>query len=140
MSGSGPAVGMSGEEIEAWFRSHWPEFSETVVLEEAGSGRARIRLSVGRRHLRPGETVSGPTMMTLADTALYAALLATDGKATDAVTSQFSISFLRRPPRRDLLASAELLKAGRRLVVGEVRIFGDDGTLVAHATVTYARP
>jgi uncharacterized protein (TIGR00369 family) len=131
---------MSGEEIEAWFRSHWPEFSETVVLEEAGSGRARIRLSVGRRHLRPGETVSGPTMMTLADTALYAALLATDGKATDAVTSQFSISFLRRPPRRDLLASAELLKAGRRLVVGEVRIFGDDGTLVAHATVTYARP
>jgi uncharacterized protein (TIGR00369 family) len=131
---------MSGEEIEAWFRSHWPEFSETVVLEEAGSGRARIRLSVGRRHLRPGKTVSGPTMMTLADTALYAALLATDGKATDAVTSQFSISFLRRPPRRDLLASAELLKAGRRLVVGEVRIFGDDGTLVAHATVTYARP
>jgi uncharacterized protein (TIGR00369 family) len=133
-------AGMSCKAIEAWFRSHWPEFSETITLEEAGDGRARIRLSVGRRHLRPGETVSGPTMMTLADTALYAALLATDGQATDAVTSQFNISFLRRPPRQDLLAAAELLKAGRRLVVGEVRILGGDGSLVAHATVTYARP
>jgi uncharacterized protein (TIGR00369 family) len=131
---------MSGAAIESWFRSHWPEFSETIALEEAGNGRARIRLRVGRRHLRPGETVSGPTMMTLADSALYAALLAEDGGATDAVTSQFSISFLRRPPREDLVAEAELLKTGRWLVVGEVRLFGDDGTLVAHATVTYARP
>lgn len=131
---------MSGEDIESWFRSHWPEFSDTISLEETGNGRARIRLRVGRRHLRPGQTVSGPTMMTLADTALYAALLAEDARATDAVTSQFSISFLRRPPREDLVAEAELLKTGRRLVVGEVRLCGDDGTLVAHATVTYARP
>ncbi len=136
---NGPA-GMSLADIEAWFVSHWPEFSKTVSLEAAGDGYARIRLKVGRRHLRPGETVSGPTMMTLADTALYAALLAVDGEATDAVTSQFNISFLRRPPREDLVAAAELLKTGRRLVVGEVRLLGGDGALVAHATVTYARP
>lgn len=133
-------VGMPLEEIRDWFGRHWPDFEKTVVLAEAQEGRARLCLPVEERHLRPGETVSGPTMMLLADAALYVALLSVDRDATDAVTSNFNISFLRRPGQQDLVADAELLKCGRRLVVGEVRILGQAGELVAHATVTYARP
>ncbi len=133
-------AGMPLEEIQGWFRRHWPNFEKTVALSEAAEGRARLCLRVEARHLRPGETVSGPTMMLLADAALYVALLSVDRDATDAVTSNFNISFLRRPGQHDLVADAELLKSGRRLVVGEVRILGQAGELVAHATVTYARP
>mgnify|MGYP001825928720 CR=1 FL=1 len=132
--------GMPLEEIRDWFRRHWPNFENTVALAEAGEGRARLCLQVEQRHLRPGETVSGPTMMLLADAALYVALLSVDRDATDAVTSNFNISFLRRPGQHDLVADAELLKSGRRLVVGVVRILGQAGELVAHATVTFARP
>ena len=64
---------------------------------------------VGEHHLRPGGTVSGPSMMTLADAAVYAALLALDDKAGDAVTSNFTIAFLRRPESADVLADAEEL-------------------------------
>jgi uncharacterized protein (TIGR00369 family) len=134
-------AGLTQQDINAWFGEHFPNFDEVMTLEMAVPRRARIRLRVGDRHLRPGGTVSGPSMMMLADAAVYAALLAADAEAGDAVTSSFNISFLRRPRPADLLAEAELLSVGRRLVVGEVhlRSVGDDD-LLAQATVTYARP
>jgi uncharacterized protein (TIGR00369 family) len=112
-----------------------------MKVEMAEPRRARIRLHVENTLLRPGGTVSGPSMMLLADTAVYAALLAEDANAGDAVTSNFNISFLRRPRPADLIAEAELLSVGRRLVVGEVHLRSEgDENLLAQATVTYARP
>lgn len=133
--------GMDRPALEAWFRAHWPRFDETFAIESLAPGRARVRLCAAARHGRPGGTLAGPAMMTLADTAIYAAILAGDAEATDAVTSSFHMCFLRRPPLRDVLADAEILKAGRRLMVGEVRLHteGDDSP-IAQATVSYARP
>lgn len=134
-------AGLDLQEIEAWFRAHFPNFDQAMRLETAGTGRASMRLCVADGHLRPGGTVSGPSMMMLADAAVYAALLAEDATAGDAVTSNFNISFLRRPPPADLLAEATLLKLGRRLVVAEVHLCSEgDDRLLAQATVTYARP
>lgn len=133
--------GLTLQEIEAWFGEHFPRFERMIRLEMAEPRRARIRLIVDTAHLRPGGTVSGPSMMMLADTAVYAALLAEDGGAGDAVTSSFNIAFLRRPRPADLIAEAELLSVGRRLVVGEVHLRSDgNDSLLAQATVTYARP
>lgn len=134
--------GMSRDEVLGWFEAHWPGFGRTLRLERLEPGRAALRFLVDDAHLRPGGTVSGPSMTLLADAAVYAALLAADREATDAVTSNLNISFLKRPTRADLLAEAGLLSLGRRLAVGEVRIRGADGEgeMVAHATVTYARP
>jgi uncharacterized protein (TIGR00369 family) len=110
-------------------------------LEAVGDLSARMRLSVGPRHLRPGGTVSGPTMMALADLALYAALLANIGPVALAVTTSLSFNFLRKPEPRDLVAECRLLKLGRRLAVGEVSLssLGSDD-IVCHATGTYAIP
>ena len=42
--------------------------------------RARMRLHFDDKHLRPGGTISGPSMFSLADLALYVAVLAQVGR------------------------------------------------------------
>ncbi len=133
-------AGMSHENVEAWFETHFPDFGSRLALESVATGQASMRLRVGGGQLRPGGVVSGPNMMLLADATVYAALLATDEDARSAVTTSFNIVFLRPAAPKDVLADAELLSAGRRLVVAEVRLrsAGEEG-LVAQATVTYVR-
>ncbi|MDP6346454.1 MAG: PaaI family thioesterase, partial [Alphaproteobacteria bacterium] len=97
------------------------------------------------RHLRPGGTIAGPTMMALADCVVWLAIIATLGRGEAAVTTNLNINFMRRPEPADLIAEARLLKLGRRSAVGDVMIYSDDGGdaadhPVAHATLTYAIP
>jgi uncharacterized protein (TIGR00369 family) len=133
--------GMTHEQIEAWFEAHFPNYRKMMSLDSVRPGRARLRMRIGERQLRPGGTVSGPSMMMLADAAVYAALLAVHGDAGDSVTSSFNIAFLKRPGPSDILADAEILQLGRRLVVGEVRLRSEgEDRLVAQATATYVRP
>jgi uncharacterized protein (TIGR00369 family) len=132
--------GMNVNEADVWFREHFPSFGQSMKLESLGGGKATIRYFAADGLLRPEGTVAGPTMMLIADTAVFAAILSADCEATGAVTSNLNISFLKRPPAKDLLADAELLSLGTRLIVGEVRIHSDgDDQPVAHAMVTYAR-
>ena len=102
-----------------------------------------LALDADDAHLRPGGTISGPTLMTLADTAMWLATLSAIGPVPLAVTTNLNMNFLRRAKPGTLLADARLLKLGQRLAVGDVflRIEGDesDGP-VAHATVTYSIP
>jgi uncharacterized protein (TIGR00369 family) len=99
------------------------------------------RLPYRERHLRPGGTLSGPAMMTLADAAMYAAVMARLGRVEMAVTQNLNINFLARPQPADLLAEAEVLKAGRRTIVLDVKIYSaGHPDVVAHATGTYSLP
>lgn len=110
-------------------------------VERLEHGFARIRLFGNPKHLRPGDTISGPVMFTLADTALYAAVLSAVGMVPLAVTTDMNIHFLRRPRPGDLLADARLLKEGSKLMVGEIHIYSDgDPKPVAHVVGTYAVP
>lgn len=115
-----------------------------IHVESMHAGFVRMRLEADEKHLRPGGTIAGPVMFTLADTALYALTMTTEGPVPLAVTSDLSIRFLRRPRPGDLVAEARLLRRGRRLIVGEVSMLGVDGdggdVLVAHATGSYAVP
>jgi uncharacterized protein (TIGR00369 family) len=133
---------MSARELEQFLYSHFPDMRPgEIQVEGVGEMTARVRRRIDNQHLRPGGTVSGPTLMALADTAMYMALLAMIGPVALAVTSSLSIHFLRKPRRVDCIAEARLLKLGRNLAVGEVTIFSDGATEpVAHATVTYSIP
>ena len=130
----------SVDEIRAFLRESFPQAE--ARLETVGGRRARLRQMVGEAHLRPGGTVSGPVMMALADVAAYVAILGEIGIVPLAVTTSLNINFLSKPlPGRDLIAEAELLKVGRRLVVAEVRLYADgDPTLLAQASLTYSVP
>jgi uncharacterized protein (TIGR00369 family) len=128
------------DEIESFMAQAFPNSLFRIV--EASHRSATIRRPVTEDDTRPGGTVSGPTLMGLADTALYVAIHATVGITPHAVTSNLNVNFLRRPPAdRDLVAVCKLLRMGRTLAVGEVSIFsaGEDDP-VAHGVGTYALP
>lgn len=91
--------------------------------------------------LRPGGTISGPSLMALADTAMWVALLAMIGREPLSVTSHLDIDFLRKPDPADVVARATLHKIGRRLAVGDVLMYSDGETQpCARSSVTYAIP
>ena len=102
---------------------------------------AVLRLPFDKSMLRPGGTVSGPTMMALANTTMYAVMLSAIGVVKLAVTTSFNINFLHRPKPADLNAEGRLLKLGKRLAVVEVTMHSDGHDApVAHATGTYSIP
>ena len=113
----------------------------SMMVEDVGYGSCRIRLKFKPRQLRPGGTISGPTMMALADFAVYVAVLAALGKVPLAVTTSLNINFLKKPEPKDLIADCRLFKIGKRLCVGEAMIHGEgDDEPVAHAVATYSVP
>lgn len=131
-------------EVEAYLAEEFPQMAHggpTFAIEQVGRGTSRLRLLVRDEHLRPGGTVSGPSMMALADIALYVALLGAIGRVKLAVTTNFSINFLRRPEARDVAAECRYLKIGRSLAVGEATLLmADGGDPVAHVVATYSIP
>ncbi len=110
-------------------------------IEHLGYGAARMTLPGSPEWVRAGGTLSGPAIMALADTAIYAAVLTRIGLEPMAVTADLSVRFLRRPPPADLHAEARVIHLGRRTAVCEVELWGEDREqIVAHATGTYALP
>jgi uncharacterized protein (TIGR00369 family) len=139
-----PEAAITARELEAKLMEAFPEVfqsSSRVHIEELGHGRCRVRLPFRPESLRPGGTISGPTMMRLTDVAMYIAVLSAVGWVPLAVTTQLNIHFLRKPEARDLIAEAKLLRLGKRTAVGEVTIRseGEDAP-VSHATSTYSIP
>jgi uncharacterized protein (TIGR00369 family) len=135
---------MSVAELEEFLARDFPQLNQTgrsYSVESAGHGRAALRLHYHERHLRPGGTISGPTMFALADLSMYVAVLASIGPVGLAVTTNLSINFLNKPEPGDLIGDCRLLKIGKRLAVGEVSIRRDGSDMiVAHATGTYSIP
>ena len=135
---------MTAEAIEAVLKVEFPQaFYEGsgLSLERIDYADIRIRKAFHEDHLRPGGTISGPTMMALADFAMYVAVFSAIGPQTLAVTTNLNINFLRKPAQADLLADARLMKVGKRLAVGEVTIYSDgQDEPVAYVTSTYSIP
>jgi uncharacterized protein (TIGR00369 family) len=131
--------------IEALLDASFPQIhsgGRNLVIEEVGFRTSRVRLKTQARNIRPGGTVSGPAMFTLADYAVYVAIIASLGEpGIEAVTTNMNINFLTRPEPRDLTAHVRLIRLGRRLAVGEVELASDGADdIVAHAIATYALP
>lgn len=135
---------MTVAELDAFLHREFPQAfaGGDIVIESADGATALLRQTYSDRMLRPGGTVSGPTLMTLADFAMYVVLLSAIGPVGLAVTANLNINFLRKgPPGRDIVAVARLLKLGKRLAVGEVQLLsGSSPDPIAHVTATYAIP
>jgi uncharacterized protein (TIGR00369 family) len=133
---------MTAAEIDRFIDATFPQAREQrTTIEEIGERRIRVRLLTDERNLRPGGTLSGPTLMTLADTTMYFLVLAMIGPVALAVTTHLSINFLRRPAPGDVIAEGEMLKLGKRLAVGHVTLYsGGDREPLAHVQLTYSLP
>ena len=137
-------VVMTIPELERLLGAEFPQAfhpGSGLAIEALWEGGCRVRQAFREGSLRPGGTISGPTMMALADVAMYVALLAAIGPVPLAVTINLNINFLRKPGRCDLTAEARLLKLGKRLANGEVTLRCDgEEEPVAHVTATYSIP
>ena len=132
---------MTGEEILALIRDVMPQNTLPTRIEALRDDFLRLRVQPEECHVRPGGTLSGPLLMTIADMGMYYLVLAMIGPEPLALTSNLSIHFLRAPKIGELIAETTMLKRGRRLAIGEVKIFGSGSPEpVAHATVTYSIP
>ena len=135
---------MSVEDIESFIDRDFPEVhthGRVFFVEAVRPGEVDMRLDANETHLRPGGTISGPAMMTLADLGAYAVILAHIGPVALAVTTNLNINFLRKPAPGPLRCTARLIKLGKRLAVTDCSLTssGVDG-MVAHATLTYSIP
>jgi len=131
---------VSKEEMNKFLNSEFPQTKCTV--ESLGDKSATVRHKVGFNELRPGGTVSGPVLMTVADLALYVAILGEIGLVALTVTTSLTINFLRKPSsEKDIIGVCSLLKVGKTLAVGEVALYSEgNADLVAHVVGTYAIP
>ncbi len=127
-------------ELAQFLKQEFPQ--NKCTIDSVGNRTATVRHAIGEAELRPGATVSGPVMMTVADVALYVAILGEIGIVPLTVTTSLNINFMRKPASdRAIIGVCKLLKLGRTLAVGEVSIYSE-GILepVAHAVGTYAIP
>jgi uncharacterized protein (TIGR00369 family) len=135
---------MSVAELEQFLRVEFPQAfgSGDIEIESADGETCLLRQHFKDGMLRPGGTVSGPTLMALADCAMYVVLLSAIGPVGLAVTTNLNINFLRKGEAgQDVLAAAKILKLGKRLAVGEVTLLsGNSPDPIAHVTATYSIP
>lgn len=135
---------LTSEEVSAFLAREFPQLVDDIgglSVIDSSADHATMRLEVGKRHLRPGGTVSGPTQFFLADVCAFVAVLVAVGPVALAVTTSATINFLKKPAPTDLLATARLLKRGKRLVVVDCTMHSEgDDEPVAHAVLTYALP
>lgn len=144
---------MTKEELQGFLTEAFPQVAAEFQIEAITGEGALVRLKVGPQHLRPGGTISGPSMFALADVAVYLALLSRIGPVALAVTTNSAMDFLRKPEAgRDLIAETRILKLGKLLATADVMIRSEEDpsaapaqgagleTLVARATMTYAIP
>lgn len=133
---------MNREELEEFLHEAFPQVAQDFRVEAVAPNEITVRLQVDNRHLRPGGTVSGPSIFALADVAVYLAILAMIGPKALAVTTSCAIDFMRKPEAgADMIATAKLLKLGRVLAVGDVLMHSEGNTApVARASLTYSLP
>jgi len=136
------AIVMDAQALEAFLEQEFPQVSDDFQIDAVTEALLTVRLCVADKHLRPGGTVSGPSMFALADVGVYLAVLSRIGPKALAVTTNCSIDFMRKPVAgADLIAETRLLKMGRVLAVGDVLMYSEGSDKpVARASLTYSIP
>ncbi|MDN2564926.1 PaaI family thioesterase [Aquibium sp. A9E412] len=140
----GLAPVMTAEEVNAFLKQVYPQLNEDFAAYEAVAvrpGGCTVRLNASERHLRPGNTVSGPSLFTLADIGGYVCVLSHIGREALSVTTNLNINFMRKAEAGPVTGECRILKLGRSLMVFDIDMTaGVDRHLVAHATGTYSIP
>lgn len=132
---------MTIAEVTAFLEKVFPQIDKDFEIMSLDAGNVVVRMKVETRHLRPGGTVSGPSMFALADVSYYIATLALIGPEALTVTTNCSIDFMRKPAATDMIAKARVLKLGRTLSVGDVLLYSEGvDAPVARANLTYSIP
>jgi uncharacterized protein (TIGR00369 family) len=135
-------LALTAQEVMDYMAAEFPQVKDDFAIDALSEDAITLRLLVAERHLRPGGTVSGPSMFALADCAVYAMVLARVGRKALAVTISCSMDFMRKPAAGvDVISKCRLLKLGRALAVGDMLLYSEgDERPVARASMAYSIP
>ena len=132
---------LSSTALHQYICDVYPQTQDKFEILHLEPMRIELLWKTSSDDLRPGQTLSGPTLFTLADCSFYAITLAMIGKKSLAVTTNLSMNFMRKPELGALVASTRILKLGKNLCVGDALISAAGSTTpLAHASITYALP
>ena len=132
---------MTKNNFTDFLEKEFPQVSKNFKILDISENNFSMLMKITSEHLRPGGTVSGPTMFLLADVTFYLATLNIIGPKSLTVTTNCSINFLRKPNEKDLISKARILKLGKTLSVGDVLIYSEGiNEPVAQASLTYSIP
>ena len=132
---------LTPDDLHRFLKEEFPHAPPDIRVEHLDDNLIRVRQKTSDRNLRPGGTISGPTLMAMVDCGFYLLLLGRLGKVALAVTTNLNINFMRKPELADLIGEGRLLKLGKSLAVGDFTIWSEGKKdPVAHATVTYSIP
>ena len=132
---------MTKEDLNEFLEKEFPQVNKNFEILKVSDKNFSMLMHISSEHLRPGATVSGPTMFLLADVTFYLATLSVIGPKSLTVTTNCSINFLRKPTEKNLISEARILKLGKTLSVGDVLIYSEDiDEPVAYASLTYSIP
>lgn len=132
-------LSVTADELQTFLHTEFAMTKGVFLIDAVADNAATVRFKVGAMGLRPGGTVMGPMVMTLADTSVFMALCVATEPTLTAYTTNLNINFLAKPLAGDLIGRARILRAGKTLVMGECEIHSsaDPDTLAAHATATF---
>ena len=132
---------MTKKSLTDFLDQEFPQVSKNFEILDVSEDNFSMLMKISNEHLRPGGTVSGPTMFLLADVSFYLATLNIIGPKSHTVTTNCSINFLRKPNEKNLISKTRILKLGKTLSVGDVLIYSEGiDEAVAHASLTYSIP
>jgi uncharacterized protein (TIGR00369 family) len=139
-----PTPVLDATQVNALIQSVYPQLNAEMVAYEAVEvfpGGCVVRLNATEKHLRPGNTVSGPALFTLADIGGYVCVLSHAGPDALSVTTNLNINFMRKAEAGPVEGHCRILKLGKSLMVFDCEmVAGPDRQTVAHATGTYSIP
>ncbi len=132
---------ISIKEISKKLKDIFPQVADKYEIISLKSNYSEVKLLSNNKNLRPGNTISGPSMFELADLSFYIAIMASTDLGDKSVTTNVSINFMKKPLLSNLLAISQIKKIGKRLVVGDVQILSEDKKQTyAQALFTYSIP
>ncbi|HVG32878.1 MAG TPA: PaaI family thioesterase [Pyrinomonadaceae bacterium] len=112
-----------------------------VKVSGIGAGWCETTLEIGPKHLQQDNFVHAGVLATLADHTAGGAAGSVVREEEIVLSVEFKINLLRPATGETLRCRAQLLRAGRTLIVAESEVFartGNQEKLVAKATVTLA--
>ena len=132
---------ISIKEISKKLKDIFPQVADKYEIISLKSNYSEVKLLSNNKNLRPGNTISGPSMFELADLSFYIAIMASTDLGEKSVTTNVSINFIKKPLLSNLLGISQIKKMGKRLVVGDVEILSEDKKQTyAQALFTYSIP
>ena len=132
---------ISIKEISKKLKDIFPQVADKYEIISLKSNYSEVKLLSNNKNLRPGNTISGPSMFELADLSFYIAIMASTELGDKSVTTNVSINFIKKPLLSNLLGISKIKKMGKTLIVGDVEILSDDKKQIyAQAFFTYSIP